>query len=357
MTLRKVIKATLCLLPALVALLLAVVFRAAPSVTEAVHARGLFRGLSAILGTLTQYMPFSLTECLVVLALPAVGVTVFLLIRRKPPWHRWVRGLCWVLSCVFLLYMLMHGYHYSRRPLAELMELPTAPATAEELANLSSWLARQASAAREQCAEDEAGCMILSDEDPLTAGGAGYDILSAEYPFLDGTVNRAKGVALSHWWSYTGITGMYFPFLAEANVNIDAPPAGRPHTIAHELAHTRGFAHEDECNFLGVLACVNHPSPDWQYSGWLAAYIYVSNDLYALDYERWATIRLTDCSEGVRRDLAQRWAYWEQFEGKVQEVAESTNDAFIKVNGDDEGVARYGEATALLLAYYRDHLH
>ena len=358
MTPRKLFKATLCLLPALVAALLAVVFRAFPGVTEAVHARGIFRALSAILGTLTQYIPLSLTECLVVLALPAVVAIVIVLIRRKTPWRRWVRGLCWGLSFAFLFYMLMHGYNYSRRPLTELMELDTSRvATADELAALSSWLAQNASAVRENCAEDGNGCMVLSDPNTLTAAGEGYDRLAADSPFLDGTVTRAKGVMLSHWWSYTGITGMYFPFFAEANVNIDTPHSSRPHTIAHELAHTRGFAHEDECNFLGVLACVNHPDADFQYAGWLAAYIYVSNALYELDYQRWADIRLADCSEGVRRDLAERSAYWKQFEGKLREFSENTNDAFIRVNGDEEGVARYGQATALLLAYYKDHTH
>ncbi len=84
-----------------------------------------------------------------------------------------------------------------------------------------------------------------------------------------------KPVQLSHWWSYTGITGMYFPFFAEANVNIDVPDSGIPATAAHELAHTRGFAREDECNFLAYLACIHHSSGDVRYSGYLSAYIFV----------------------------------------------------------------------------------
>lgn len=34
---------------------------------------------------------------------------------------------------------------------------------------------------------------------------------------------------------------MYFPFLAEANVNIDIPDWDIPSTAAHELAHTPGL--------------------------------------------------------------------------------------------------------------------
>ena len=122
-------------------------------------------------------------------------------------------------------------------------------------------------------------------------------------------------------------------------------------TVAHELAHTRGYAHEDECNFLGILCCIAHPAADWQYSGWLSAYIYLSNSLYDSDRQRWQSAAAV--SEEVARDLAARRAYWKQFEGPVQEASTKVNDTFIRVNGDKEGVARYDQVTALLILWYR----
>lgn len=37
-------------------------------------------------------------------------------------------------------------------------------------------------------------------------------------------------------------TGFFFPYTAEANVNVDSPLCMLPSTIAHELAHQRGVA-------------------------------------------------------------------------------------------------------------------
>lgn len=76
----------------------------------------------------------------------------------------------------------------------------------------------------------------------MRQAGEGYKALDDRYSFLWGTVNRGKPVKLSHWWSYTQITGMYFPFFAEGNINVDQPDCDIPVTAAHELAHTRGFA-------------------------------------------------------------------------------------------------------------------
>ena len=43
-----------------------------------------------------------------------------------------------------------------------------------------------------------------------------------------------------------------------------------PSTAAHELAHTRGFAREDECNFFAFLTSIASDSADCRYSGYLS---------------------------------------------------------------------------------------
>ena len=160
---------------------------------------------------------------------------------------------------------------------------------------------------RDSLTEDEDGCVRLSQSvtKTLRLADGGYRNLQGEYAFLFGGTWRAKPVQLSHWWSYTGITGMYFPMLAEANVNIDVPDSSIPATAAHELAHTRGFAREDECNFLAYLTCIHSDSADFRYSGLLMAYIYCSNTLYDYDKDLWGETREA-CSDGVKRDLGER---------------------------------------------------
>lgn len=358
----RALRHALFLCPALVAVLLFWLLPyAPPQVTEYVFSRGIFRVLSVPLGGILAAFPFSLTELLVVLALPLTVFLVVLLIRvlrrsenKGRTWARAGKGVGWVLSCTLLLYMLMHGLNFNRLPVEQLMNLDTSTASLEELRDICIDLAEKASAERENLPEDENGytCLSVSKDKLLRQAVNGYSKLDDIYPFLWGGVWRAKPVMLSHWWSYTGITGMYFPMLAEANVNIDVPDSSIAATAAHELAHTRGFAREDECNFFAYLTSIHNDSADYRYSGYLMAYIYCSNALYDYDKDMWGQTRAA-CSEGVRRDLGQRNEYWAQFEGPVQETSNQVNNAFITSQGDSDGVLSYERVVNLIVGYYR----
>ncbi len=351
----------LFLLPAVAALLLFELLPHFPNFTEMVFSRGIFRVLSVPLGGFLAIFPFSFTELLVILALPLAVLLLVLLIRRLRAADSRLHVLAragkrvgWVLSCALLLYMLLHGANFYRLPVSELMGLDTSIQSPEYLQQVCIDLAKRASAEREKLPEDEEGFtkLSVSKDEILRLADNGYRNLQEEYPYLWGGVWRAKPVMLSHWWSYTGITGMYFPMFAEANVNIDVPDSDIPSTAAHELAHTRGFAREDECNFFAYLSATHSDSADYRYSGYLMAYIYCSNALYDYDTDMWGETRRY-CSDGVKRDLGQRNTYWEQFEGEVQEISNSVNNSFITSQGDEDGVFSYDRVVQLIVGYYR----
>lgn len=349
-----------CLIPTAVAAGMYWVLPHFPRFTEYAVTRGLFRVVSYPVEWLLSLLPFSLTEWVVVLGIPVgLGLLVWWivgLIRRSGRRERLGRGcrvLAWGLSLAWLVFMIMDGANFSRLPLADLMELPNRQYTVQELYTLTADLARQATEARAQLAEDENGCMVLSQplSQALRQGDAGYAVLRRTYPYLVTGTWRVKAVALSHQWSYTGYTGVYCPWLGEASVNVDVPDCELMHTVAHELAHTMGFAKENECNFLGYLACVASGQPEQVYSGALSAYIYCSNALYKADKALWKQA-YTRLSYGVQRDLQQRRDYWKQFEGQVMDSSQKVNDGFIKANGVESGVISYDEMVELLLRYY-----
>ncbi len=361
MKIKTILKYTLWLLPLLMAAALFWLLPLYPDAAEWVFARGVFRVVNAVLSWLTGWIPFSLTELLVVLAVPALIVFVILVVRRlrRSGGRRcFVRRVAltmgWILSSTALLYMLTHGCNFYRYSTAQLMALDTHTCTPAYLQAVVIDLAQKASEARQQVQTDENGEMQLSQSllKTLWAAEDGYAVLSEQYPFLDGSSYSAKSVQLSHWWSYTGISGMYFPMLGEANVNTDQVDCYIPVTAAHEIAHTRGFAREDECNFYAYLSCTVHPSADYRYSGYLLAYVLCANALYDHDVDMWRETR-PYLSDGVRADLAAHSAYWEQFEGPIEEVSTSVNNGFLTSQGQEQGVFSYGEAVRLIVGYYR----
>ena len=171
------------------------------------------------------------------------------------------------------------------------------------------------------------------------------------FPCLAAPAVRAKPVLLSRLLSYIRYTGFFFPYTAEANLNADSPACLLPSTIAHELAHLRGVAREDEANFCAVVACMESGDEDYRYSGALLAYIYLGNALYSADYDAWREVYST-LSENVRADLRANNAYWAQFRGVVSKVSDTVYDGFLKSNGDTDGSKSYGVVTDLLVAYF-----
>ena len=349
-----------CAIPAVIAILLYLILPHFPRVAEYGFTRAIFRVIGLPLEWLMSVFPFSVTEAVVISAAPALLLLLAVWIARiiKSPARgktaeRGVRFVAWCVSLAMLLYMVMHGANYDRLSAAELLALPDRVYTAEDLYSVTADLAQKASAAREKLPEDENGCAALTvtQEELLLLANDCYRPLQERYPFMITGVWQVKSVALSHLWSYTGFTGVYCPWLGESSINTDVPVYEFGHTATHEIAHTMGFAKENEANFLGWLACAESGQPDYVYSGHLQAYIYCGNALYKADKELWRQAA-SNCSEGVWRDLKNRNTYWKQFEGEVQESSQKFNDSFIKANGVASGTLSYNQMVELMLRWY-----
>jgi hypothetical protein len=259
---------------------------------------------------------------------------------------------------IYLVFNLMWGLNYSRMTFAQISGLPVGPGSVIELAELALHLTHRANELRGQVVEDEQGVMTLPDgiQAMFNRAHMGYERAAESYPELRGRYGRPKGVILSHYWSYTGIGGAFFPFTAEANVNIKMPHFMLPSTTTHEMAHQRGFAREDEANYIAYLTSTLHPDPDFQYSGVRLALTYTLNALYRYDTETWNEIR-SQYSEGVNRDLRDWQEYTERYEGPVEQVSTSINNTYLKANRQDDGVHSYGRMVDLLLAEFRVRKH
>ncbi len=349
-----------CLIPLALAGLMYFLLPLFPKFTEYVITRGLFRIVAFPLEFLVSLIPFSVTEIVVLLLVPAVIalITVFI-IRLKRKGHplktaeRGARFVAAVLSAFLFMFMVTDGGNFSRIPVGELFDLPDRKYSAEELYAMTLDLAEKAKIARKELEEDEEGCATLtvSKKEILKLADDSYDNIAKEYNFLKTGSTRVKGVMLSHQWSYTGTTGVYCPWTLEANVNTDVPDTDIPNTAAHEIAHTMGFAKENECNFLAFLACTTSQQADYVYSGYISALVHCANELYKADTELFVKA-LRKCPAGLLRDLKQRYDYWDGFRGEVMENSQNVNDAFIKVNGVESGTLSYGEVVELMLRYY-----
>ncbi|HHV65942.1 MAG TPA: DUF3810 domain-containing protein [Peptococcaceae bacterium] len=351
---------------------------AIPAGIEYFYSLRFSKSLASFLSLTSGIFPFSLAEVLVVLLvllllIGIISVTVKSLISLLKIWHprsrkslgkerprfrqKTVGFLAYTYRAIVLLgviyfsFILIWGLNYNRLSFAEIAGLEVQESSVEELAELSGRLIARANELRLSLPEDSRGVFQLEGgfEAVRTLAPLALAKAGEIYPELKGNFGRPKPVFLSELMSYTGITGIYFPFTGEANVNVDIPDSQLPATTCHELAHQRGFAREDEANYIAWVACNLSEEPAFQYSGVQMALIYAMNALYEHAPEKALELQ-QQYSPQVARDLKHISEYWKKYEGKAEEVVSDINDAYLKSNRQAEGVQSYGRMVDLLLA-------
>lgn len=316
--------------------------------------RPVHRGLSRA----ASLVPFSVAEVLIGLA--AVGLVVYIIIsiaRIIRGEHKGQRVYITIISlatfglAVYAGFCLLWGVYYYGDDFAAKSGLEAEAISVEELTAVTEYFAALANEYAPQVPRDENGVCATDRAQALARSPEVYARVQALYPCLEGPTVRAKGVFFSRVMSYTDFTGFFFPFTAEANVNTDFPPSLFASTIAHELAHQRGVAKEQEANFVAVLASFLYGDPDYCYSAALLAYTHLGNALYSADHAAWERVAGT-LSEDVLRDFAANRAYWRQFETPVQTVSNTVYEGFLYSYDQDLGLKSYGACVDLLVNYY-----
>ncbi len=334
-----------------------------PHVVERYYSRTVYSYFSQVISSITGIFPFSVAEIMVVLAagLSAIGALYGIVEIYKNPGKRTgllIRQLsiaAAVVSLVYFLFIVSWGLNYHRVSVASIANMEVREASVEELESLCRYLIDKANGLRELVAEDRDGVMVSPEgvRDMLERAYKGYQAASEVYPWLGGKYGRPKGVMLSEVLSYQGIGGIYIPFTVEANVNVSEPHFMIPFTASHEMAHQRGFAREDEANYIGYLTSTMHPDIDYQYSGTMAALQYSMNALGRQDIERYRQLR-EEYGKGVARDFKAWSDYCSRYEGFVSQATDRINDAYLQANSQSDGVQSYGRMVDLLIAHYRD---
>lgn len=159
-----------------------------------------------------------------------------------------------------------------------------------------------------------------------------------------------KPVAVSEIWAYTHISGMYFPFTGESNINVSYPDYVVAFSTAHELAHQFGFAAEEDANMLAFLACVYSDDSYLAYSAFLSVFEYLIADMTPVRARQ-----LSGSVDGrVKDELTAYFKFMNSHTNKtVTEISSKVNDTYLKANGIEQGTANYRQVTKLVAGFLK----
>jgi len=319
--------------------------------------------LRYILAKVTSLFPFSLAEVLIIAS--AAGVVIICLallfaIFRKKPRSPLLKKSAKCAACIALAvaftFLLGFGPLYFRKTLPENLSLEKEPLSGEMLYETAVWLAGEIDKLIPFISFAASGesHMPYSFDRLETLVNRAFADFAKDKAFLGMFTSRVKPVALSNLMTYTHISGVYTFFTGEANVNVNYPDFIIPFTIAHEMAHQRGIAREDEANFVAFLVCVNSGDPYIRYSGYINVLNEVTPALYSADKQLYKDFRNNYYGEKIADEMSAYSVFFEKYrKSPAAKVVTKTNNAFLSSQKVDSGVKSYGLVADLAAAYYK----
>lgn len=312
-----------------------------------------------VLAWATNILPFSLAEILLIVSPLIIAAVIFFAIKKKGAVNRirFLAGFLSVISLFYSGYVYTLGVGYQRPGLAVRMSLPEREANGESLYDTLIKLRAECEKLTDVLELDEGGSSVmpisfdeLNDEILL-----GYERLSEDFPelYIKNFNSSAKPVILSRRMTSLEILGIYSYFTGEANVNVYYPDYTTPFTTAHELAHQRGIARENEANFIAFAVCIRADNPYVRYSGYINMFEYVASALAKTDREI-----LLSAYDGLDSKIVSELRAYSAFckEHKNEfwgSVSDTVNDNYLKSQGT-EGIESYGLVAELCVRYYSE---
>ncbi len=317
------------------------------------------RTLQTILAQWTSVVDFPVWQLLTVVlgvVILASGVLMIVLKWNPIQWLGWVLA---VFAGVYMLHTVMWGLNYYSGALADDMRLEVATYNLDELTEATEYYRDKANALAEGIHRDDNGNVEFEDFATLAEmAGEGFQTLTYDYhyPIFAGSTLPVKELGWADMYTSMGITGVTFGITGEAAVNPQIPDTTLPFTMAHEMAHRMCIAPERDANFAAFLACSVHSDPQFRYSAYFMAYRYCYTALNSIGVPSAAAAAArvkAGVSDLLQRDLD---AYTNFFASKrdksATDLADTLNDTYLKVSGDESGIASYGQVCDLLVNWH-----
>jgi hypothetical protein len=251
---------------------------------------------------------------------------------------------------MFLVFELLWGFNYMRKPLSSKLEYDEERLTSEALKRLARATVAELN---KESAIVHPGGWPADDE----WRGRLYESFEAAVKEIGnrGSIAPAtpKHSMLNSYLAAAGIEGFINPFGHEVILDRELLEFEQPFTLAHEWAHLAGFADESEASFVGLIACLRSDMAAVRYSGWIALYGHLphraidmrgemNQDDGAVEALRLAPEVVSDLraiGERARRNID---------EG-ISRVQARVYDRFLKANRVQAGIGSYGLLVRLVV--------
>jgi hypothetical protein len=324
-----------------------------PEFIEHYYSNGFYQFISKLFRYTLGWIPFSFGDLVYTFAV-LYGLRWFYINRKrlKTDTKRWFRDVFAAISLIYFAFHLLWGLNYYRLPLHRNLNLE-ADYTLEQLIAVTRNLIDKSNTIFVEIKQSDTTKIDLPYSKPeiLKLAPLGYENLKETFPHLEYHPKSVKKSLYSYPLTYMGFSGYLNPFTNEAQVDGVIPVYLFPTTTSHEIAHQLGYAAENEANFIGCLATINHDDIYFKYSGYTFALRFCLNEVYNRDKELFDDL-LKTVNPGILDNYKEAREFWEAYDNPLEPFFKGFYSHFLKANNQIKGMESYSYVVALLVNYF-----
>ena len=323
-----------------------------PEFVEDYYSNGFYQFMSKLFRYTLGWIPFSFGD--LVYAFGIIYILRWFYLNRKrlrKDTKRWFIDVASALAIIYFAFHLFWGFNYYRLPLHKSLSL-NADYTTEQLILVTEKLIEKSNEIHLKIAKIDTLKVDIpfTKSEILGLAPKGYENLKQVFPHLEYHPKSIKKSLFSYPLTYMGFSGYLNPLTNEAQVDGLIPIFKFPTTASHEIAHQLGYAAENEANFIGCLAAINHDDVYFNYSGYTFALRFCLNEIYNRD-ECLFEDMVADVNKGVLKNYQEVREFWEAHQNPAEPLFKIFYSNFLKANKQSKGMESYSYVVALIVNY------
>lgn len=174
------------------------------------------------------------------------------------------------------------------------------------------------------------------------------DLLINEFSKLDSNyfsefTPKAKQLTFSSIFTELHFTGVFFAPTGEASINNQLSAVELPHTMAHEIAHSKGIFREDDANLVAMYVTLTSENEYLRYSSYYHNFSSLLRIYAQTDYDKYLENYFL-LNEDIRTEYGAISKFWNDH-NFFAKVGQFFNDIYLKINGNKDGIKDYIDDT------------
>lgn len=324
-----------------------------PEFVEQYYSHGFYRFTSKIFRYTLGWMPFSFGD--LVYGFAIIYILRWLYVHRKrlrTDTKNWLVDVGAAIAIIYFAFHIFWGLNYYRLPLHKSLGL-NADYTTEQLVDMAERLIIKSNAIHFNITKNDTVRVDipLTKKEIFNLVEIGYENLNESFPSLEYNPKSIKSSLFSYPLTYMGFSGYLNPLTNEAQVDAMIPIYKFPTTSLHEIAHQLGYAAENEANFIGCLAAMNHDNIYFKYTGYTFGLRFCLNEIYFRD-ECLFEDMVADVNKGILKNYKEVREFWEAHENPIEPFFKLFYGNYLKANQQSKGMDSYSYVVALLTNYF-----